>query len=146
MAAKSHPLPCNTPLSKEAAINWHAANSTLAITLLSLVSSTAWFKASGNGSPSGAKSRAISWQCLASTGKRLQRLLQGGMGAGQCQGDRKFWVRERIGGGSKYNTLRKKKKKSTPAAKATPRGSTSGQLGWSEARNEMKRPSKKKRS
>lgn len=35
-AAQSHPHPYNTALWKEAAINWHTAHSTLAITLLSL--------------------------------------------------------------------------------------------------------------
>lgn len=44
MAAESHPHPYNTPLSKEATINWCTAHSALAITLLSLVSCTAWFK------------------------------------------------------------------------------------------------------
>lgn len=56
MTAKSHPHPYDTPLSKEAAINWHTAHSSLVITLSSLVSCTAWFKERGSGSPSGTKS------------------------------------------------------------------------------------------
>lgn len=104
MAAESHPHPYDTPLSKEVAINWRTAHSTLAITLLSPVSCTAWFKELGSGSPPGAKSRAISWQCLASTGKSLQYLSQEGGGVVQCQWDRNFPVWEPAGGGSEDNT------------------------------------------
>lgn len=130
MAAKSHPHPYNTPLSQEAAINWHTAHSTLAITLLSLVSCTAWFKELGSGSPSGAKSRAISWQCLAATGKSLQYLSQEGERVVQCQRDSNFPVWERTGwGGEERITRGCGLEKSIPAAKATPGGSTSGLFG-----------------
>lgn len=100
MAAESHPHPCNTPLSKKAVINWCTAHSTLAITLLSLAKSR--YKEPGSGSPSGAKSRAISWQCLASTGKILQYLLQEGEGVVQCRPDSNFPVGR--GGGSEDKT------------------------------------------
>lgn len=130
----------NTPLSKESAINWRTAHSTLAITLLSFVSCTTWFKELGSGSPSAAKSWAISWQCLAyDWPKPAIFITQEEEGVVQCQWDSIFSVCECNGGGCEHTGL----EKSIPAAKATAGGSTSGLFGWRKALNKAKRLSKK---
>lgn len=104
IAAESHLHPYNTPLSKEAAINCCTAHSTLAITLSPPVYCTSWLKELGSGSCSGAKSRAISRQYLALTGKSLQYLSEEGEGVLPCQQNSKFKVWECARGGNMDKT------------------------------------------